>query len=104
MTVPVIARHPGVTFDHVGHLPDMLSPDNPERARIQLDNGYRHGGGWQPMSGLTLDADDRLKYPGDPWLVPLAEMALRDERIVVYEHSIVAIIQPDRSFEAARMT
>jgi hypothetical protein len=30
-------------------------------------------------------------------------MELRDELILIYEHSWVAIIQPDRTFETCRM-
>jgi len=41
--------------------------------------------------------------PGDPPFKPLAQAKLRDELIVLYEADFVAVIQPDRSFEVARM-
>jgi hypothetical protein len=44
-----------------------------------------------------------LHYPGDPPFKPIAMMVLRDETILIYDYSIVAIVQPDGSFEACRM-
>ncbi len=44
-----------------------------------------------------------IEYPGDPVLPPIAERMLRYERIVMYPHSLFAIIQPDGKFEVARM-
>jgi hypothetical protein len=101
--LPIIQRHPRATPDHMGIIPDMLSWANPKPAAEQLNDGYGHGGGWHPQPGFALETDDSLKYPGDPWLIPLFEILLRDERIIVYEHGIVAVIQPDRSFEVCRM-
>ena len=103
MTVPVKFLHPRANWDHVGLIPDMLSEHNPESATIQLNAGYGHGGGWDPFTGFKLNPDNSIKYPGDPALKPIAEMQLRDERILVYEHSWVVVIQPDRSFEICRM-
>lgn len=103
MAVPVIALHPLVTFDHVGDIPLWLSEGNLQSAAQQLDAAYGHGGGWSPFSGFTLGADNTLTYPGDPPLTPIAAMSVREELVLVYPHSLVAIIQPDRSFEVARM-
>lgn len=64
---------------------------------------YQHGGGWRPLKGFILEADDSLKYPGDPWMYPLAKAQLRDEIILFYPYSWVAIIQLSRSFEVSRM-
>jgi hypothetical protein len=44
-----------------------------------------------------------LKYPGDPELRPIARIRFRDELILIYDHAIVAIIQKDGTFSAARM-
>ncbi len=90
------------TPDHFGLIPDFLDADNPAKAVEQLDNNYRHGGGWRPMKGFEMK-EYVLQYPGDPPLKPLGYMRLRDERIFVYQHGIVAVVQPDLSFEAARM-
>lgn len=95
--------HPEMTDEHLGFLPLMLDERNPAPAREQLDAGYQHGGGWNPFQGFTLTDANELTYPGDPAYTPLAQAKLRDELIVFYDHSWVAIIQPDRSFEVCRM-
>lgn len=95
--------HPRMTVEHLGLLPGMLDPSDPRPAREQLDDGYRHGGGWDPFHGFTLLANGNLTYPGDPPTRPIAETRLRDELVVLYEHDWVAVIQPDRNFEVCRM-
>lgn len=95
--------HRGMTLEHLGLIPLMLNEDDPAPAAVQLDKGYRHGGGWDPFEGFTLEPNNSLTYPGDPPLRPLAEARLRDELIVFYDCSWVAVIQPDRSFQVSRM-
>jgi hypothetical protein len=95
--------HPQMTEAHLGLLPNFLSNRNPLSAREQLDLNYAHGGGWLPMGGFKLTEQNRLIYPGDPPLIPRAQTQLRDELIILYDHSWVAIIQHDRSFEVCRM-
>jgi hypothetical protein len=41
--------------------------------------------------------------PGDPPLLPIAVTMLRDEEIRFYDHSWLAIVQPDGSLEVARV-
>jgi len=94
--------HPQITIEHLGYIPYWLSLDNPKSAREQLNDGYAYGG-WQPFEGFKLRADNSLIYPNDPPVVPLAQAKLRDELIVFYPHSWIAVIQPDRSFEVCRM-
>ena len=94
---------PRVSAEHLGLLPGMLSLNDPRPAREQLDANYQHGGGWRPFTGFRLRKDNTLVYPGDPPTIPLAMTTLRDELIVFYDCSWVAIIQPDRSFEVCRM-
>jgi hypothetical protein len=89
--------------DAVGFIPEFLSEANPQPARVQLNDNYAHGGGWRPMEGWALREDDRLVYPGDPPMMPIAELRLRDERILVYPHAWVCILYPDQTFEVARM-
>lgn len=104
MSMPMwIALHAEVTAEHLGLLPGMLDEDDPAPAREQLDRAYQHGGGWQPFVGHTLQDDLSLQYPGDPPTRAIAMTRLRDETIVLYQHSWVAIIQPDRSYEICRM-
>jgi hypothetical protein len=100
-----IARHPKATPEFMGSIPNMLSSKNPRLVREQLDAGYQHGGGWRPQSRYVMGEDQSLNYPNDPPLHPVCELRLagHDERIVFYPYSIVAIIQPNGSFEACRM-
>jgi hypothetical protein len=95
--------HPQMTEGHLGYLPGMLSERDPRSAREQINANYAHGGGWSPMAGFKLGAHNRLHYPGDPALEPLAQTWLRDELIILYDHSWVAIVQRDRSFEVSRL-
>lgn len=94
--------HPRMTQAHLGFIPQWLSVDNPKSAREQLNDGYAFGG-WDPFKGFTLNDDNSLSYPGDPPQKPLAQAKLRDELVVFYPSSWVAVIQPDRSFEVCRM-
>ena len=105
--MPIITIHlkrPGVTIDHLGLIPFMLDPDDPKKAREQFNEMYQHGGGWRPQPKWELLEGDVLQYPEDPPLSPIAEIDWgRPERILMYDYGIVAIVQPDGSFEACRM-
>lgn len=92
-------------FDVVGYLPMMLDEANPKSAREQLNDGYAHGGGWHPFPGHTFHdgLEPTLTYPEDPPLGAVAEWKLRDERIILFDSAWVAIVQPDGSYEIARM-
>jgi hypothetical protein len=90
-------RHPAL-----GLLPEFLDAGDPRPARDQIDANYRRGG-WRPIAGLTMQDDGSLVYPGDPPIQPLYETYLRREIVRLYEASIVAIIQPDGTFEVSRI-
>jgi hypothetical protein len=102
MALSVKILHPRATMEHLGMIPLWLDERNPKSAREQLNDAYPFGG-WDPFTGFRLGDDNSLRFPGDPPQRPIAEMRLRDECILMYEHSWVAIIQPDRSFEVCRM-
>jgi hypothetical protein len=93
----------GTKPEQLGMLPYMLSANDPRSAREQFGAGYLHGGGWRPFEGFKLLDGGRIKYPGDPTLKPIAMMQLRNETIFFYDGAWVAIVQPDGSFEIARM-
>jgi hypothetical protein len=95
-------KHPKMTDEHLGFLPSFLSKADPRPAREQIDEHYQHGGGWSPFEGFTM-YPNRLEYPGDRPMQLLAEARLRDERIRLYECDWVAIVQPDGSYEIARL-
>jgi hypothetical protein len=95
--------HPQMTEVQLGLIQFWLDEDNSAPAKDQLHHNYSHGGGWNPFKGFRLDETNSLHYSSDPPLRPLAETMLRNEKIVFYDHSWVAIIQPDRTFEVCRM-
>jgi len=103
-----IFHHPRMTISHLGYIPSFLSLDDPRPAREQIATTYI--GGWHHFHGFTLRHDnsltypsDPLTYPSDPPMRPLASAQFRDELLVFYPHAWFAIIQPDRSFEIARL-
>ena len=98
-----VMLHPDMTMAHLGYLPGWLDLDDPRPAAKQLDEGYVFGG-WRPSAlefGMTVDYV--LRYPGDPPIKPLAYCLVRDEVVVFYPSSWVAIVQPGRQFEMCRM-
>lgn len=101
MPMTWIKHHPGVDL---GYLPSFLLEEDPRPAKDQINERYTFGG-FRPAkgNGFTLHADNSFSYPGDPRQHPLAQTQLRDELIVLYPYDFVAIIQPDRSFEIARI-
>ena len=94
--------------DHfAGLLPGFLSADDPRPAVEQLDENYAHGGGgWVPFKGFKLVTRLNkygLEYEDDPVMAELSRGVLRDETIVLFNGSWVAVIQKDGSYEVARM-
>lgn len=97
-----VLHHPLVQPSSLGWLPCFLDPNDPRSAREQLDEGYAHGGGWRPRPGWRMCGTE-LCYEDDKSLQLLASFALRHERILLFEHAWVAIVQPDGTFECCRM-
>lgn len=90
--------------DLAGYIPTFLSASDSRSAKEQLHENYAHGGGWSPFKGFTFNPDDlSIKYPGDPSYPAVAVITLRDERVIIYPHAWVAIVQKDDSYEVARM-
>lgn len=99
--------NPRVSSWHLGMIPEWL--EAAETTKISLieffNHAYAHGGGWRPFKGFTLNEDNSLKYPGDPALKPFVEFTMDDrpDKVFMYDHAWVAIVQPNRSFEVCRM-
>lgn len=95
----------GVNRVNLGLLPFFLTPLDQRPAAVQFNERYRIGGshshpgftlgGWRPMPGFTMNEARYLDYPGDPALPPLAFTRLREEIIIVYQYSIIAILNQD---------
>lgn len=94
----------GGTEDHVGLIPTFLSETDERSAKEQFDANYSHGGGWNKMDKFVFEPEEgTLTYPGDPAYVPRAAMQLRDETILIYDSGWVCVVQPDGSYEVARL-
>lgn len=92
------------SYDDLGLIPYFLDPQNPDNAAVQFNRAYRHGGGWKPFHGFKLQsANMTLSYPGDPPMKPFAVTQLRDEKVYVYPHAWVLVLQPSGTFEVSRM-
>jgi hypothetical protein len=65
---------------------------------------YSHGGGWHP-SATKFKLYEKGLYAIDygEHFGQIAEINFRQERIILHDSSYVAIVQPDGSFEVARM-
>jgi hypothetical protein len=82
----------------------MIDPDDLRPAKVQLDEGYQHGGGWRHQDGFKYDSKTGwMTYPGDPPFKPRSAIRLREELVVLYPFGYIAIVQPDGSFEISRM-
>ena len=101
------AMQPGLSgadiMELLGFLPHFFHESDPRPAKEQIDTAYRHGGGWHSFPGFEMLPNGDLKYPGDPPTKLLAEAKFRDETIRFYQHSWLAIMQKDGSWEVARI-
>jgi|SRR5687767_1874483 len=95
---------PRMTVDHLGFLPSFLDENDPDSAVVQINKNYQHGGGWLSIPGFEMKHGYRLKYPGDPELLPLAVTTLHDkEKIFFYDSAIVCVVQEDGSWDVSRI-
>lgn len=88
-----------------GLLPEFFDLEDPRPAKTQLNETYEHGGGFTPLPGFKLHQGPEgcaLEYPGDPLFRERCRGQLRDETIVLFDYSWLAIIQPDGRFEVCR--
>lgn len=85
----------------------FLHEDDPRPAREQFNAHYISG--WHPFDGFTmLDPKNFvIQYEGkdgkDPPLSPFGAAVFRMERLLIYPSAWVVIVQPDDSWEVARM-
>ena len=98
-----VTNHPKA-YDYLGFIPGIISALDPRSVAAQIDTGYIHGGGYQPMQGFKYDPVNRtIKYPGDPAYQPVAWSQINDELVIVYPYAWVAIVQKDGTFAVTRM-
>lgn len=95
---------PGFSAAVLGFLPEFFTVRDARPAREQIAERY----GWSPIPGMTLHdgpgMHNVLTYPGDPPFMVVAQARLRNELLAFYlPGTLLAIIQPDRSFEVSRV-
>lgn len=97
--------HPDMTPDHLGFLPHILDSFDPRPTAEQIEDKYAHGGGWRPygQGAWALDDDRTLHFPNDQALKPIARTFIREEQVYLYDHAVVAVVQPDGSFDVVRL-
>lgn len=89
-------------FDLWGFIPSFLDHNDPRSAREQFNAKYISG--WQHFEGFKLEPRSMvLKYPGDPSMKPLGFMTFRTEKIYLYPHAWVLVMQPTGAWEICRM-
>lgn len=100
-------KHPRMDDEALGLIPQFFNEEDPRSAREQIAANYSFGGGWSPLSGWKMAEDGTITYgegeDQDPPLKVLSEAKMRDETIRFYAHAWVAIVQPDGSYEVARI-
>lgn len=100
-----IALQPGA-HQALGILPTFLDEKVPLPAWQQIDDNYKHGGGWFSFKkNWNLDLTTmELRYPGDPPMKPIAYAILHgEEHIYVYPHAWVLILQTNMQWDLARI-
>jgi hypothetical protein len=88
----------------LGLLPAILKAADGRSVREQLEDRYRHGGGWRPIPGLRMGKNRVMHFPGDPSFKPSAAADINGELVIFYKQaSLLAVIQKDGKFEVCRV-
>lgn len=102
--------HNGYNLRNIGPFLQMILIDADQRpAKQQINERYRHGGGWHAMKGWKLHLDKHnleltsITYPGDPPQYPLASAMLNAELVILFPHDFLAVVQPNGNFEISRI-
>ena len=87
-----------------GYLPHIILEADNRPAIDQIKE--RYVGGWNPFEGFDLvknaDGSYELHYPGDPPMKERSRAKLREELIVLFDYSLVAVIHGS-AHQIARM-
>lgn len=90
-------------LEKAGFIPFWLHNGIGMGAVEQISSNYGHGGGWRDSDGFTMDDESSLLYPGDPPMKVRAVGHVDQERVLIYDYGYVAVVQPDGTFQAARI-
>lgn len=92
--------------EDLGFLWDILDSSDKRPVKEQLEDRYRHGGGWSPFGQGQWKLDRMtmtLRYPGDPPMKPLAMTAVGPEHVFFYPHAMLLVLQPNGDFDVTRV-
>ena len=102
--------HPYANYSHLGFLVDFLDDEDPRPVTEQLDDTYRHGGGWKELNkdgvSYILNPKTRtLRYTkhGGEWLKPIARTTLHGTTIIFYDYAILAAHTPGEQLRVTRV-
>jgi hypothetical protein len=90
----------------LGMIPLMLSPHDERPMVEQLNEGYQHGGGWQPFKGFSVNSSGDyyyLTYPNDPPYKERARITMNGETLAVFDSAWVLVIDKEGKNHIARM-
>lgn len=92
-------------IEDLGYIPQFINETDARPVREQLHESYLHGGGWNPFKGFKFHDGDwpHISYPGDPDFRAIAETTIHGQRLIVFSHDWVGLVQPDGSLEISRM-
>lgn len=100
-------HHSQMTYDQLGWIPHIIRADDPRPVAEQVDDRYRHGGGWLPYGEGKWQRDiatGALRYGSEDEPLPvLASLRVGEEMVYFYPYALVCVVQPDGSFEVSRM-
>jgi hypothetical protein len=93
---------------HTGILSQIIGDFDPRPVKEQIASNYAHGGGWDPFEGFTLNDHEKageafLQYPNDPPMREVARTMIRDELVILFDYSWVAVVQLDGDWAVTRM-
>lgn len=103
--------HKNMTHEHLGFIP-MYFDDRligTFSAEELMNVGYRQTAGSAPCDYFVknpkfkMRPDGALKWPGDPWQVPIADYQFGDETLRFYDSAMFSIQQADGSFRVWRL-
>lgn len=87
---------------HLGPLPQWINRDSVLSAQEQIA-AHREWIPAPPDSGFSLTADDYLIYDGLPPLAPAAHAWHLGQKILVYPHGFVVVVEIGGRFSCARI-
>lgn len=88
----------------IGAIPLIINSAYDEPVAEQIAIGYAHGGGWMPFEGFVFSPEAMtITYPDDPPYEAVAEVTIRGERVIVYPHAWVMVLQQDGTFQVTKM-